>query len=114
MEGECSDLSAAALVLPRICHPGAWAAPLGLEWQKLTVGTRTVPVFIIFLQGSKYQIVVVHWYLQGSAVSGTAFQAEAMQNDEIGFGSVLNLWEICIWFFAYQTFEPLVSMCDSN
>lgn len=114
MEGECSDLSAAALVLPHICHPGAWAAHLGLEWQKLTVGTRTVPVFIIFLQGSKYQIVVVHWYLQGSAVSGTAFQAEAMQNDEIGFGSVLNLWEICIWFFAYQTFEPLVSMCDSN
>lgn len=66
----------------------------------------------VFLHGSKYQILVVDWYLQSSAVSATAFQAEAVQIHDTGFGNVLYLWKICIWCLLFRLFEPLVPMCD--
>lgn len=105
VEGECSDLAT---------DPSPWSPSSSSQSGEAEINSRDQRYAnYYYFSPRQYQILVVRWYLWGSAVSGTAFQAEAMQNHEIGFGSVLYLWETCIWFFAFQTFEPLVSMCDS-
>lgn len=115
----CSEVNrehvnTAGLILPEtsvVFNPIAWAISLSLEREKLTVVIRSMPVFFFPETLSKcikfscslfITLIPARFiYFRNSILS------EAIQNYEIGFGSILYLDVICIWLFAFQTFEPL-------